>query len=111
MNESIQNYPSYDKLKQMFSDDKIYQASDNELRGAVLGLIRGAETNESIRHHYIIMSNAIQSILLDRVLHELEKRNIRTQKLVIIVAIATLCVAVLNIFVSIIGQVMMCSAQ
>jgi len=102
MNESIETYPSYDDLKRSFFDGTIYQASDDELRRAILGLTRHAETNEYIRHHYIIMSNAIQSIQLDRVLHELEKRNSRTQKLVIVVALATLCAAVVNIFVSLI---------
>ena len=95
------NIPSYDQLKRSFCDGTIFNASETELKRAILGLSMGAESNEGIRHHYIVMSNAIQSIQLHRLLNELEKRNKRTQKWLMVVAAATLIAVIVQICVAI----------
>jgi len=101
MDDLRENIPSYDQLKRSFCDGTIFNASETDIKRAILGLSMGAESNEGIRHHYIVMSNAIQSIQLQRLLYELEKRNNRTQKWFVVIASATLIAAIVQICVAI----------
>jgi len=95
--------PKYDELKREFCDGTIFDASDEDLLGAIQGLSSTAEPNEGIRHHYVVMSHAIQSIQLRRLLHELEQRNNRMQKWFVILTFSALLAAMVQVVVAVLS--------
>ena len=91
----------FNSVREAFRGGEIHSATNAELETAVGALANKAIPNENVRHEAIIMADAIHSILLRRLLDEQERRNQRTQFWFIVLAVAGLASAIVQIVLSI----------
>jgi hypothetical protein len=97
MNEPI----GFHDVQRMFETGEIYDASAADLRRCVSRLANAAIRNENVRHQAIVMTNALNAILLERLLQEQERRNKVTERWFMILAIGALVASVVQILVGI----------
>ena len=80
----------FETVRAKFQDGSIRSATVEELEASVSGLATTSIQNDSVRHEALVMADAIHSILLRRLLDEQEKRNAKTQRWFMVLAIGSL---------------------
>jgi len=85
MNE---NPIEFEQVREMFRTGELWQKDIPMLNRCLRGLAIRAEENPYIRHHHIIIAQAIHGIMLERLISKIDQRN--TILTVVIVAIGVI---------------------
>jgi hypothetical protein len=91
---------SFEKVRGFFRSGELWKKEPDELNRCLRGLAIEAEPNEAIQHHHVIISAAIQNILLHRLLQEQERRNKNITFWFMVLAIVSLISSITQIIVS-----------
>src|ERR1051325_10827106 len=92
----------FNAVRAAFRDGDINSAANAELQKAIGVLANTGIPNDNVRHEAIIMAEAIHSILLRRLLDHQEKRNQKAQFWFMVLAVAGLLSAVVQIVVAVV---------
>ncbi|MBN2704710.1 MAG: hypothetical protein JXR23_10915 [Pontiellaceae bacterium] len=90
----------FDTIRDQFRSGELSLQSNEYLLRCSRGLASQAISNSFIQHHATIIAEAIQHILLTRLLAEQESRNRKTTNVVIILAGMTLASTLVQIGVA-----------
>lgn len=93
----MSNFVDFNSVRNAIRNRSIHSATNAELESAVGVLANTGIPNENVRHEAIVMADAIHSILLRRLLDEQERRNRKTQFWFMVLAMAALVSAVIQI--------------
>jgi len=97
----MQNHP-YQPVEDAFRDGSIEDQSNESLSSFLIALSNEIITNESVRHRDIIRGLTINHIILKRHIDSLNKQNTKTQRLVIVLAVAALISTVVQTGIAIV---------
>jgi len=94
----------FEVVRLAFRDGSINAATDEELQRAIGSLANTRIMNDSVQHEAIVMADAIHSILLRRLLDTQEERNQKSQRWFMILAIAGVIAAIVQVVMAIIKK-------